>query len=267
MSTKKITVNALMDMKNNGEKITMLTAYDFQMASLLDQCGIDMILVGDSLGNVMLGYENTIPVTMNEMIHHCKAVTRGAKNAMIVGDMPFMSYQVNAEQAVENAGRLLKETGVEAVKLEGGEEVLEAIHKMVKAGIPVMGHLGLTPQSINKFGGYGVRGEAEEEAQAILSDAKKLEEAGVFSVVLEKVPAKLAKSITDAINIPTIGIGAGVDCDGQVLVTHDMLGLFEKFRPKFSKRYAELAKEMKRCYSQYIKEVKQKEFPSHEHSF
>lgn len=267
MSTKKITVNALMDMKNRGEKITMLTAYDFQMASLLDQCGIDMILVGDSLGNVMLGYENTIPVTMNEMIHHCKAVTRGAKNAMIVGDMPFMSYQINAEQAVENAGRLLKESGVEAVKLEGGEEVLEAIHKIVKAGIPVMGHLGLTPQSINKFGGYGVRGEAEEEAQAMLSDAKKLEEAGAFSVVLEKVPAKLAKSITDAINIPTIGIGAGVNCDGQVLVTHDMLGLFEKFRPKFSKRYAELAKEMKRCYSQYIKEVKEKEFPSQEHSF
>ncbi len=267
MSTKKITVNTLMDMKNKGEKITMLTAYDFQMASLLDQCGIDMILVGDSLGNVMLGYENTIPVTMNEMIHHCKAVTRGAKNAMIVGDMPFMSYQINAEQAVENAGRLLKESDVEAVKLEGGEEVLEAIHKIVQAGIPVMGHLGLTPQSINKFGGYGVRGEAEEEAQAMLSDAKKLEEAGAFSVVLEKVPAKLAKSITDAINIPTIGIGAGVNCDGQVLVTHDMLGLFEKFRPKFSKRYAELAKEMKRCYSQYIKEVKEKEFPSQEHSF
>jgi 3-methyl-2-oxobutanoate hydroxymethyltransferase len=267
MSQKKITVNMLLDMKKNGEKITMLTAYDFLMASHLDQCGIDMILVGDSVGNVVLGYDNTIPVTMEEMIHHCRAVTRGVKNAMVIGDMPFMSYQVSTRQGVENAGRLVKETGVEAVKLEGGAEVLETIKKIVGAGIPVMGHLGLTPQSINKFGGYGVRGEAEEEARTIIADAKELEGAGVFSLVLEKVPARLASDITKQISIPTIGIGAGVDCDGQVLVTHDMLGMFEKFKPKFSKRYAELAKEMKRCYSQYISEVKQKKFPAQEHSF
>ncbi|MGM0365520.1 MAG: 3-methyl-2-oxobutanoate hydroxymethyltransferase [Actinomycetota bacterium] len=267
MSSKKITVNTLMDMKKNGEKITMLTAYDFLMASYLDECGIDMILVGDSVGNVVLGYENTIPVTMDEMIHHCRAVTRGAENAMIIGDMPFMSYQVSKEQAVENAGRLLKESGVEAVKLEGGEEVLDTIKKIVESGIPVMGHLGLTPQSINKFGGYGVRGAAEAEAQSILADAKALEAAGVFSIVLEKVPASLAKDITKKVNVPTIGIGAGVDCDGQVLVTHDMLGMFEKFKPKFSKRYAELAKEMKKCYTQYINEVKEKKFPAQEHTY
>jgi len=267
MSPKKITVNTLREMKKTGEKITMLTAYDFLMASHLDECGIDMILVGDSVGNVVIGYENTIPVTMEEMIHHCSAVTRGVKNAMVIGDMPFMSYQVNPEQAVENAGRLVKESGVQAVKLEGGEEVLDTIKKIVQAGIPVMGHLGLTPQSINKFGGYGVRGAAAEEAQAIFADAKELEAAGVFSLVLEKVPASLAKDITRRLNIPTIGIGAGVDCDGQVLVTHDMLGMFEKFKPKFSKRYAELAKEMKRCYSQYISEVKEKKFPAQEHSF
>ncbi len=267
MNPEKITVNTLMDMKKNGEKITMLTAYDFLMASLLDQCGIEMILVGDSVGNVVLGYQNTIPVTMDEMIHHCRAVNRGSEKAMVVGDMPFMSYQISPEQAVENAGRLLKESGVEAVKLEGGQEALGSVKKIVQAGIPVMGHLGLTPQSINKFGGYGIRGEAEEEANAIIADAKLLEEAGVFSIVLEKVPARLAKEITQQLNIPTIGIGAGIDCDGQVLVTHDMLGMFERFKPKFSKRYAELAKEMKKCYSRYRKEVKEKKFPAEEHSF
>ncbi len=267
MKPKKITVNTLMEMKKNGEKITMLTAYDYLMASLLDQSGIEVILVGDSLGNVVLGYENTLPVTMDDMVHHCSSVTRGAKNAMVVGDMPFMSYQVSPEQAVENAGWLLKESGVQAIKLEGGDEVLESIKKIVKAGIPVMGHLGLTPQSINKFGGYGVRGEAEEEAKAMITDAKRLEAAGAFSIVLEKVPAGLAKEITQNLAIPTIGIGAGADCDGQVLVTHDMLGMFEKFKPKFSKRYAEMAKDMKKCYKQYINEVKDKKFPTEDYSF
>ncbi|MCG9479106.1 MAG: 3-methyl-2-oxobutanoate hydroxymethyltransferase [Actinomycetia bacterium] len=267
MSQTKINVNTLMEMKKSGEKITMLTAYDFLMASQLDQCGIDLILVGDSVGNVLLGYKNPIPVTMEEMLHHCKAVRRGVKNAMVIGDLPFMSYQVSAEKAVTNAGRLVKEAEVEAVKLEGGQEVCPVIKKMVDAGIPVMGHLGLTPQSINKLGGYGIRGEGEEEAVQIIADAKKLESAGVFSLVLEKVPAKLAREITGSLSIPTIGIGAGVDCDGQVLVTHDMLGMFEKFKPKFAKRYAELATQMKDCYHQYIQEVKQKKFPSQEHSY
>src|SRR3972149_8765662 len=264
---KKITTSDLLEMKKKGEKITMLTAYDYLMASQLDQCGIDLILVGDSVGNVLLGYENTIPVTMNEMIHHCKAVCRGVKMAMVIGDMPFMSYQASGVEAVRNAGRFLKEAGVEAVKLEGGREIFLTIKKIAGSGIPVMGHLGLTPQSVYKFGGYGVRGEDEEQASRMIEDASGLEEAGVFSIVLEKIPAKLAKKITRQISIPTIGIGAGVDCDGQVLVTHDMLGCFEKFKPKFSKRYAEVGKEMKRCYRKYIEEVKNKKFPSDEHSY
>jgi len=267
MDTQKITTGTLLEMKKKNEKIAMLTAYDYLMASQLDECGIDIILVGDSVGNVVLGYKNTIPVTMDEMLHHCSAVVRGVKRAMVVGDMPFMSYQASAEEAVRNAGRFLKESKVEAVKLEGGDEVLDTIKKMVDSGIPVMGHLGLTPQSLHKFGGYGVRGEGEEEAHKILSDAKKLEKAGVFSIVLEKVPAALAQKITSEANIPTIGIGAGAGCDGQVLVTHDMLGLFEKFKPKFAKRYGQLGKEMKKCYSEYIKEVKSKKFPLKEHSY
>ena len=267
MAEKKLTTSDLVEMKKKGEKITMLTAYDCLMASQLDDCGIDLILVGDSVGNVLLGYENTIPVTMDEMIHHCRAVTRGVKRAMVVGDMPFMSYQASEEEAVRNAGRFLKEAGAEAVKLEGGKEVSKTIKIIVGSGIPVMGHLGLTPQSIYKFGGYGVRGKDEEQASKMLEDARGLEEAGVFSIVLEKIPAKLAKKITREINIPTIGIGAGVDCDGQVLVTHDMLGLFEKFKPKFSKRYAEVGKEMKECYRKYIEEVKNKVFPAEEHSY
>jgi len=226
-----------------------------------------MILVGDSVANVLLGYENTIPVTMDEMLHHCRAVTRAVKNAFVVGDMPFMSYQVSAGEAVRNAGRFLKEAGAEAVKLEGGSEVLDIIKKISDAGIPVMGHLGLTPQSIHKFGGYGLRGGTGEEAQKIIDDARGLEEAGAFSIVLEKIPAELAGRITKALKIPIIGIGAGVECDGQVLVTHDMLGQFEKFKPKFSKRYAELAKISKEAYSQYIKEVKDKKFPAEEHSY
>ena len=264
---KKITTKDLVEMKKKGEKITMLTAYDCLMASQLDECGIDLILVGDSVGNVLLGYENTIPVSMNEMIHHCKAVRRGVERAMVIGDMPFMSYQASAIEAVRNAGRFLKEAGVEAVKLEGGREVFLIIKRIVDSGIPVMGHLGFTPQSVYKFGGYGVRGKDEEQAKKMIEDAIGLEEAGAFSIVLEKIPALLAKKITRKVSIPTIGIGAGVDCDGQVLVTHDMLGCFEKFKPKFSKRYAELGKEMKKCYMKYIEEVKNMKFPSDEHSY
>lgn len=254
-------------MKKKGEKIAVLTAYDCLMASQLDECGIDILLVGDSVGNVLLGYENTIPVTMDEMVHHCSAVARGSKRAMVVGDMPFMSYQASCEEALRNAGRFLKEAGAEAIKIEGGSEFFDTIKKIVDAGIPVMGHLGLTPQSVYRFGGYGVRGEDRDQALKILEDSKALERAGVFSIVLEKIPAKLAKKVTQQLKIPTIGIGAGADCDGQVLVTHDMLGLFEKFKPKFAKRYSKLGKEMKRCYRKYIEEVKNGEFPTEEHSY
>ncbi len=267
MVIEKVTTSNLLEMKEKGEKITMLTAYDYLMASQLDECGIDLLLVGDSVGNVLLGYENTIPVTMDEMIHHCSAVARGARRAMVIGDMPFMSYQASSEEALRNAGRFLKEAGAEAIKLEGGSEFYDTIKKIVDAGIPVMGHLGLTPQSVYKFGGYGVRGEDREQALKILEDSQALERAGVFSIVLEKVPAKLAKKVTQQLKIPTIGIGAGVDCDGQVLVTHDMLGFFEKFKPKFAKRYSKLGKEMKKCYRKYIEEVKNGEFPTEEHSY
>jgi 3-methyl-2-oxobutanoate hydroxymethyltransferase len=267
MIIEKVTTSNLLEMKEKGEKITMLTAYDYLMASQLDECGIDLLLVGDSVGNVLLGYENTIPVTMDEMIHHCSAVARGARRAMVIGDMPFMSYQASSEEALRNAGRFLKEAGAEAIKLEGGSEFYDTIKKIVDAGIPVMGHLGLTPQSVYKFGGYGVRGEDREQALKILEDSQALERAGVFSIVLEKVPAKLAKKVTQQLKIPTIGIGAGVDCDGQVLVTHDMLGFFEKFKPKFAKRYSKLGKEMKKCYRKYIEEVKNGEFPTEEHSY
>jgi 3-methyl-2-oxobutanoate hydroxymethyltransferase len=267
MSDKKITLNTLKEMKQKGEKITMLTAYDALMASQIDESGIDMILVGDSVANVLLGYDNTIPATMEQMLHHSRAVTRTVKRALVVGDMPFMSYQVSEREATRNAGRFLKEARVEAVKLEGGSEVLNIVKKITAAGIPVMGHLGLTPQSVHQFGSYGVRGDGGSEAQKITEDAKRLEEAGAFSIVLEKIPAVLAEKITKSLQIPTIGIGAGVDCDGQVLVTHDMLGMFEKFKPKFSKRYAELATESKIAYKEYIKEVKEKKFPAEEHSY
>ena len=264
---KKITTSTLLEMKQKGEKITMLTCYDFLMATLLEEAGIDVVLVGDSLANVVLGYESTIPVTMEEMLHHCKAVTRGMKNTLVVGDMPFMSYQTSSEEALRNAGRFLKESNVSAVKLEGGEEVLGTIKKIVDAGIPVMGHLGLTPQSVNVFGGYGLRGSTKEESEKIISDARKIEQAGVFAIVLEKIPSVLAKEITESISVPTIGIGAGPDCDGQVLVSHDMLGLFERYKPKFVKRYADIAQIMKKSFGDYIKEVKNKEFPAQEHSY
>lgn len=264
---KKITTKDLVGMKKKGEKITMLTAYDCLMASQLDECGIDLILVGDSVANVLLGYNNTIPVSMDEMLHHCKAVCRGVERAMVIGDMPFMSYQASITEAVRNAGRFLKEAGAEAVKLEGGKEIILTVKKIVGSGIPVMGHLGFTPQSVYKFGGYAVRGKDEDQASKMIEEAGMLEEAGVFSIVLEKIPAALAKKITRKISVPTIGIGAGVNCDGQVLVTHDMLGCFEEFKPKFSKRYAELGTEMKKCYTKYIEEVKNKKFPAEEHSY
>ena len=264
---KKITISTLKEMKEKGEKITMLTAYDALMASQIDESGIDMILVGDSVANVLLGYDNTIPATMEQMLHHSRAVTRSVKRALVVGDMPFMSYQASDREAVTNAGRFLKEARVEAVKLEGGREILGIIKKITAAGIPVMGHLGLTPQSVHQFGGYGIRGEGGNEAQKIIEDAQGLEKAGAFAIVLEKIPASLALKITKKLQIPTIGIGAGADCDGQVLVTHDMLGMFEKFKPKFSKRYAELATVAKAAYKEYIKEVKAKKFPAEEHSY
>jgi len=267
MVDNKINTAVLQEMKKTGEKITMLTAYDALMASQIEESGVDIILVGDSVANVLLGYENTIPVTMDEMLHHCRAVTRAVKRAFVVGDMPFMSYQVSTSEAVRNAGRFLKEAGAEAVKLEGGSEVFDIIRKISDAGIPVMGHLGLTPQSIHKFGGYGLRGGSGKEAEKIMDAARGLEKAGAFSIVLEKIPAELASRITKALKIPTIGIGAGVECDGQVLVSQDMLGQFEKFKPKFSKRYAELAVITKKAYKQYIKEVKEKKFPAKEHSY
>ncbi|PKN52238.1 MAG: 3-methyl-2-oxobutanoate hydroxymethyltransferase [Deltaproteobacteria bacterium HGW-Deltaproteobacteria-13] len=264
--TRKTTAD-VKKMKASGEKITMLTAYDYGMASILDESGIDIILVGDSLGNVMLGYDSTLPVTMEDMLHHTKAVSRAVKNAMIVADMPFLSYQVSAETALTNAGRFLKEADAQAVKLEGGREFAEIVHKMTYAGIPVMAHLGLTPQSVHQLGGYKVQGKKEDAAEIIMQDAKILEEAGAFAVVLECVPEKLAAEITHALSIPTIGIGAGVHCDGQVLVINDMLGMNDKFIPKFVKKYAGLNLEIKKAVKTYITEVKQGDFPAVEHSF
>ncbi len=264
---EKVTTQTIRKMKQDGKKITMLTAYDYSMAALLDQVGIDILLVGDSLGMVVLGYETTLPVTMEEMLHHTRAVSRSVRRAMVVGDMPFMSYQISAEQALENAGRFLKEANAHAVKLEGGQEIADTVKKIVESGIPVMGHLGLTPQSIHQLGGYGVQGKESKAARKMIQDAKALEAAGIFSLVLECVPTALAKVITEEISVPTIGIGAGIHCDGQVLVTHDLLGLFEKFIPKFVKRYAELNKPVKEAVRQFIEEVQTGKFPGVEHSF
>ncbi len=264
---KKVTTKTLIEMKRKGEKIAMLTAYDFIIAKLLDECGIDVILVGDSLGNVFQGHRTTLPVTLEDMIYHTKAVCRGVKRAMVVVDMPFLSYQVSVEEAIKNCGRVLKETCAEGVKLEGGSEIIDVVEKLTKIGIPVMGHLGLTPQSIHKFGGYDVRGTDEKEAEKILNDAKALERAGVFAIVLEKIPSKLAKQITESLSIPTIGIGAGPHCDGQVLVVYDMLGLFEEFKPKFVRRYAELSKIIKNAFENYIRDVKDGKFPDESESY
>lgn len=253
--------------KKNGEKLTMLTAYDYTTAKLLDESGVDSILVGDSLGMVVLGYDDTLSVTMEDMIHHSSAVARGAKNALVITDMPFMSYQTSVYDAVVNAGRLVKEGKAQAVKLEGGIEFCEHIKAIVKASIPVCAHIGLTPQSINAFGGFKVQGKGKEEAQRLLDEARAVEEAGAFAVVLECVPAKLAKKISESISIPTIGIGAGAGCDGQVLVYQDMLAMYSDFKPKFVKQYAQIGSVMKDAFKQYISEVKSGAFPSEEHTF
>ena len=253
--------------KAKGEKLSMLTAYDYSTAKLEDESGINGILVGDSLGNVVLGYEDTVSVTMEDMIHHGAAVARGAKNALVVVDMPFMSYEVTVEEAVRNAGRLMKEGRAGAVKLEGGVRVAEQIRAIVKAGIPVMGHIGLTPQSINVFGGFRVQGKSEEAARALLADAKAVEEAGAFAVVIEAVPAALAQMITDSVSIPTIGIGAGAGCDGQILVYQDMLGMFSDFTPKFVKRYANVGEVMREAFANYAAEVASGAFPTEEHTY
>ena len=253
--------------KKNGEKLTMLTAYDYTTAKLLDESGVDSILVGDSLGMVVLGYDDTLSVTMEDMIHHSAAVARGAKNALVITDMPFMSYQTSVYDAVVNAGRLVKEGKAQAVKLEGGIEFCEHIKAIVKASIPVCAHIGLTPQSVNAFGGFKVQGKGKEEAQRLLDEARAVEEAGAFAVVLECVPAKLAKKISESISIPTIGIGAGAGCDGQVLVYQDMLAMYSDFKPKFVKQYAQIGSVMKDAFRQYIAEVKSGAFPSEEHTF
>ncbi len=263
---KKITTLAFRQKKEHGEPIAMLTGYDYPTALALDQAGIDAILVGDSLGMVVLGYENTLPVTMDDMLHHCRAVARGARAALLIGDMPFMSFQVSTEEAIRNAGRFLQEGGMEAVKLEGGRERLDSIRAILGAGIPVMGHLGLTPQSVNLFGGFRPQGRTAITAQRLIEDALLLEEAGCFSIVLESVPARLAEMVSRKLTIPTIGIGAGAGCDGQVLVTHDLLGLFDRFTPKFVRKYADLHTEMQGAFTAYIADVQGRTFPAQEHS-
>ncbi|MCD6514183.1 MAG: 3-methyl-2-oxobutanoate hydroxymethyltransferase [Candidatus Odinarchaeota archaeon] len=267
MSAEKITIEKLKRMKKKGEKITMITSYDYPFASLADQVGIDVILVGDSVGMVVLGYENTLPVTLEDILHHTKAVTRAVKRALVVADMPFLSYQIGVKEAIINAGRLIKEGLADAVKIEGGKNVTHIVKALVDANIPVMGHIGLTPQRIKIFGRYRVRGKSIDEAVKLINDAKALEEAGVFSIVLELIPAEVAKIITEEVSIPTIGIGAGPYCDGQVLVIHDILGLFERFVPKFVKRYTNLSDEIRKAISEYIADVKGKRFPEKEHSF
>jgi len=263
----KNTVSTFIDAKKNGQKLAMLTAYDYSTANMFDNCGINGILVGDSLGMVCLGYKDTLKVTMEDMLHHTKAVTRGVENALVVGDMPFMSYQTSVYDAVKNAGRFIKEANAHAVKLEGGAQVCEQIEAIVKAQIPVMGHLGLTPQSINMFGGFKVQGKNEETAKKLIEDAKRLEDAGVFSIVLECIPAKLAEIITNEVSVPTIGIGAGAACDGQILVYHDMLNMFGDFKPKFVKTFANVGSLITEGIQQYIDEVQNSKFPEKKHCF
>ena len=263
----KITTTRLKEMKKKGEKITMLTAYDYTMARILDEAGIDILLVGDSLGMVMLGYENTLPVTLDEMLHHTKAVARGTKNSLVVADMPFMSYEIEAQEAVDNAGVLIKEGAAQAVKVEGGAEIAQTIKAMIKAKIPVMGHIGLTPQAIHQMGGYKIQGRDSEGARRLIDEARLLEEAGIFVLVLECIPYQLAKEITESIEIPTIGIGAGPHCDGQVLVIHDLLGLYEELKPKFVKKYRELGKEIKGAVGEFIEEVREGRFPTLDQSY
>jgi 3-methyl-2-oxobutanoate hydroxymethyltransferase len=267
MSKDKVTTATVKQMKAEGKPITMLTSYDYSMAKIVDDAGIDMILVGDSLGNVVLGYDSTLPVTMEDMIHHTKAVCRGASRAMVVADMPFLSYQVSKKDAVRNAGRFLKETGAQSVKLEGGQEVAEAVRAIVNAGIPVCGHLGLTPQSIHQMGGFKVQGKDIAAARKMIEDALAIEKAGAFCLVLECVPTPLAKLITEQLQIPTIGIGAGPYCDGQVLVVNDLLGLYPRFTPKFVKTYVNLHEHVTAALQQYREEVSARTFPGPEHSF
>ena len=263
----RMTTAKLRQMKQNGEKIAMLTSYDFTLASLVDEAGIDLLLVGDSASNIVCGNQTTLPITVDEMIFLTKGVVRAAQHALVICDMPFGSYQVSEEEAVRNAMKILKESGCDAVKLEGGEEILPAIRHMIQAGVPVMGHLGLTPQSVNQFGGYGLRAKEEAEAEKLLHDAKLLDEAGCFSIVLEKIPAALAAKVTKAVSCPVIGIGAGNQCDGQVLVLHDMLGMNQGFKPKFLRHFASLAGEIKTAVTEYITAVKETRFPNEEESY
>ena len=263
----RVTITEIKGMKQKKEKIPMLTAYDYVTAKMVDEAGVPLILVGDSLGMVMLGYESTIPVTMEEMLHHTKAVVRGAKRALIVGDMPFMTYHISVPDALDNAGRFIQEGGAQAVKLEGGEVVAEQVRRIVECGIPVMGHIGLTPQSIYQLGGFKVQGKTPEVARKLLKDAQILEEAGAFSVVLECIPAPLSKLITQRIGVPTIGIGAGVECDGQVQVVSDILGLYTDFVPKHAKQYAKLAEGIKAAVTDYVAEVNSETFPTMKQSY
>jgi 3-methyl-2-oxobutanoate hydroxymethyltransferase len=262
-----VTVRDVRAFKERGERFTMLTAYEAQSARLLDEAGIPLILVGDTLGMVVLGYDSTLPVTMEEMLHHTRAVARGATNALVVGDMPFMSYQSSMEEGLRNAGRFLKEAGAHAVKLEGGARVVDLVARITEAGIPVMGHIGLTPQSVNQFGGYRVQGKTDEQAHQLVSDAKSLEAAGAFAVVLEAVPAPVAAEVTRTLHIPTIGIGAGPDCDGQVLVWHDFLGITDGKLPRFVKRYAEIGEQIKQAASEFASEVAAGTYPGPEHTY
>ena len=258
---KKVTTNTLQKMKTAGEKISMITAYDFSFAKIFDQAGIDVILVGDSASNVMAGHETTLPITLDQMIYHASSVIRGIDRCLVVVDLPFGSYQSNSDIALASAVRIMKETGAHSIKLEGGEEVLDSIHRIISAGVPVMGHLGLTPQSIYKFGTYAVRAQREPEANKLKKDAKLLEKAGCFAIVLEKIPAELAKEVSENIHIPTIGIGAGHHCDGQVLVMHDMLGINTEFKPRFLRQYLNIHEQATGAVQQYIKDVKSKNFP------
>jgi 3-methyl-2-oxobutanoate hydroxymethyltransferase len=264
---KKVTITTFQQKKAVGQIITVLTAYDYSSAILVDKVGVDCILVGDSLGMVVLGYENTLPVTMEDMLLHCKAVSRGANNALLVADMPFLSYQVSINEAIRNAGRFLQEAGMDAVKLEGGRERTEAIHAIIQTGIPVMGHIGLTPQSVHQLGGFRTQGKTAKAAHNLLEDALLLEDAGCFSIVLESIPDRLASFISQKLSIPTIGIGAGGGCDGQVLVYHDVLGLFDRFKPRFVKTYIDLSKEIVNALTLFKEEVENHSFPSLDHSF
>jgi 3-methyl-2-oxobutanoate hydroxymethyltransferase len=266
-SGRKVTTNLLTQMKEAGTPIAALTAYDYTMAQLLDQAGLDLILVGDSVSTVMQGLETTVTVTMEHMVYHASLVRRGVERALVVADLPFMSYQVNSDEALRNAGRMVKEAGAEAVKLEGGRVVAETVRRIVDVGIPVMGHLGLTPQSIHKFGTYQVRATDDKEADELRRDAKLLEQAGVFSIVLEKVPAALAKEVTQSVSVPVIGIGAGGGCDGQILVSHDMLGICTRFNPRFVRRYGHFADEMRGAFERFTADVRGRDFPSEEESY